>query len=151
MNFMNDSALSEFLDTNILVYAFERDHSNRHNTARQLLRRLMASNTLRLSTQVLQEFYVTMIRKSKQPASTQETLACMDDLSLWPLFVIDYPAVRDACLLSRDASISYWDALIVVAAARSGAKRLYTEGLNHGQTILGVAITNPFIAGEKSQ
>jgi predicted nucleic acid-binding protein len=39
---------------------------------------------------------------------------------------------------------SFWDALILVCAARSGATRLYTEDLNHGQTVLGVQIVNPF-------
>jgi predicted nucleic acid-binding protein len=33
----------------------------------------------------------------------------------------------------------------VVAAARSGAHRLYTEDLNHGQRILGVEVVNPFV------
>jgi predicted nucleic acid-binding protein len=141
---MSAADQATFVDTNILVYAFERADSERNHAARRLLRALMETGSLRLSTQVLQEFYVTMSRKARGPAAVEEALAVMDDLSQWPLFTTDYPAVRDACLLSRDASISYWDALIVVAAARSGATRLYKEDLNHGQTILGVQITNPF-------
>ncbi|MBK5290251.1 MAG: hypothetical protein JJE04_00970 [Acidobacteriia bacterium] len=103
----------------------------------------MKTDALRLSTQVMQEFYVTMTRESKEPASSQETLACMDDLSHWPLL-----AIRDACL-NQDASISFWDAIIVVAAARTGVKRLYTEDLNHGQTVPGVEITNPFLVKQR--
>jgi predicted nucleic acid-binding protein len=42
--------------------------------------------------------------------------------------------------------LSFWDALIVVTAAKCGATVLYTEDLNHGQEILGVRIVNPFAA-----
>ena len=48
--------------------------------------------------------------------------------------------------LAEQAKLSFWDALVVVAAARTGATALYTEDLNHGQEILGVRIRNPFIS-----
>ncbi len=130
---MSEDEAIGFVDTNILVCAFEKEDSESNRVSRNLLNRLMQTDTLRLSTQVLQEFYVTMTRKSRDPASSQETLACINDLSHWTQLTIDYSAVRDACLLNQDASISFWDALIVVAAARTGAQRLYTEDLNHGQ------------------
>jgi predicted nucleic acid-binding protein len=70
----------------------------------------------------------------------------MDDLAVWPLFVVDYAAIRAAVELAQDARISFWDALVVVGAERSGADLLYTEDLNAGQRILGVRIVNPFQA-----
>jgi predicted nucleic acid-binding protein len=48
--------------------------------------------------------------------------------------------------LADEAKLSFWDALVVVAAARTGAAVLYTENLNDGQEILGVRISNPFAA-----
>ena len=59
---MNDEAPA-FADANILVYAFDSSDPTRHRSAGDLLSRLMDSDRLRLSTQVLQEFYVTMTRK----------------------------------------------------------------------------------------
>jgi len=56
------------------------------------------------------------------------------------------PAVRAAAGLISEASLSSWDALVVVAAARTGAAMLYTEDLNDGEEILGVRIRNPFAA-----
>ena len=57
----------------------------------------------------------------------------------------DFDAIRRAAVLTGEASISFWDALIVVAASRSGAREtLYTEDLSHGQEILGVRVVNPF-------
>jgi predicted nucleic acid-binding protein len=60
--------------------------------------------------------------------------------------VLDYPAVRAAIGVSAEVQIAFCDALVVVAAARTGATVLYTEDLNDGQEILGVRISNPFTA-----
>ena len=40
--------------------------------------------------------------------------------------------------------VSFWDALILVAAAKGGASTLVSEDLNAGQVIAGVTIENPF-------
>src|SRR5208283_1649892 len=96
------------------------------------------------STQVLQELYVTLTRKARVCCSSEEALAVLEDLSAWPLMVVDYGAIRAAVRLADQAKLSFWDALVVVAAARSGAATLYTEDLNDGQEILGVRISNPF-------
>jgi predicted nucleic acid-binding protein len=60
--------------------------------------------------------------------------------------VVDYVAIRAAVRLADQAKLSFWDALVVVAAARTGAAVLYSEDLNDGQKILGVRISNPFVA-----
>ena len=52
---------------------------------------------------------------------------------------------REAAELSAGHMLSMWDALVIVAAARSGAERLYSEDLQHGRKILGVEILNPFL------
>jgi predicted nucleic acid-binding protein len=73
-------------------------------------------------------------------------LAVLEDLTAWPLVVIDFAAIRAAVGLADQAKLSFWDTLVVVAAARAGATMLFTEGLNDGQEILGVRISNPFAA-----
>jgi predicted nucleic acid-binding protein len=138
------SAEPAFVDTNILVYAFERADSPRKAAARELVEGLLDTDRIRLSTQVLQELFVTLTRKCKAPCSPAEAAKHLDDLAAWPPFVVDYPAIREAVALSTDAKLSFWDALIVVSAARSGAKVLYSEDLNHGQRIHGVEVRNPF-------
>ena len=133
-----------FVDTNILVYAFEKPDSPRKETAKALILELMRSDRLRLSTQVLQELFVTMTRKAAVPADPGEVLELMDDLTRWPLVTVDYSLIREAVQVTREASISFWDALIVASAVRSGASILLTEDLNHGQVISGVRVENPF-------
>ena len=132
------------VDTNVLVYAFDSADPIRHRSAAQLLSRLMDEDRLRLSTQVLQEFYVTMTRKARQMWSPERALAKLDDFAAWPVIISDLPLLREAVLLSRDFVVSFWDALVVVAAARSGADTLYTEDLNNGQILRGVRVVNPF-------
>ena len=133
-----------FVDTNVLVYAFDKSSSPKKRVAQGLVSELMEEDRLRVSTQVLQELFVTLTRKVKQVCSSAEALAVMEDLAAWPLMVVDYAAIRAAVGLADQAKLSFWDALIVVAAARSGAVVLYTEDLNNGQEILGVRISNPF-------
>lgn len=135
-----------FIDTNVLVYAFDRSDSPKKLVAQKLLNELMDEDRLRLSTQVLQELFVTLTRKVSEPCSNGEALAVLEDLAAWPLMVIDYAAIRAAAGLSGQQKLSFWDALIVIAAARTGATVLYTEDLNHGQEILGVRVANPFLA-----
>lgn len=135
-----------FVDTNVLVYAFDKSASSpKKQVAERLLNQLMDEDRLRVSTQVLQELFVTLTRKVSQCCSAEEAQAVLDDLTAWPLLVIDYPAIRAAADLSGQAKLSFWDALVVVGAARAGAAILYTEDLNDGQEILGVRIRNPFV------
>lgn len=132
-----------FVDTNVLVYAFDKGSSPKKRIAQRLMNELMEEDRLRVSTQVLQELFVTLTRKVSQPCSSEEALALLEDLTAWPLMVVDDSAIRSAVRLGDQ--LSFWDALVVVAAARVGAAVLYSEDLNDGQEILGVRICNPFI------
>lgn len=133
-----------FVDTNVLVYALAADDDARAPMAQQLLRRLMQTHMLRLSTQVLQELFVTVTRKVASPLRPSQAIRYLDQLAVFPVLAPDYPAVRDAAELSVSAKLSFWDALVVVSAARTGAHCLYSEDLNEGQTLLGVRVVNPF-------
>src|SRR5689334_678955 len=135
-----------FVDTNVLVYAFDKSSSPKKDAAQRLIDELMEEDRLRVSTQVLQELFVTLTRKVKQPCTGEEALAVLEDLTAWPLMVVDYTAIRLAVGLADQAKLSFWDALVVISAARAGAAVLYTEDLNDGQEILGVRISNPFAA-----
>ncbi|MCB1057252.1 MAG: PIN domain-containing protein [Acidobacteria bacterium] len=143
MSFMSGEALA-FVDTNVLVYAYDVTELERRSKAQRLLTELMASNRLRLSTQVLQELYVTLTQKIRSPLSADQALPILEHFAAWPVQTTDFALIRDAVHLSKDAVLSFWDSLIVLAAVRSSAEVLYTEDLNHGQRILGVEVRNPF-------
>jgi len=138
-----------FLDTNVLVYAFDKSGSPKSRVSQQLIDTLMEQDALRTSTQVLQELFVLLTRKVPKPCTSAAAEGVLDSLAAWPVVTIDYPAIRAAIALADQARISFWDALAVTAAARCGASVLYTEDLNPGQTILGVRISNPFAAPQE--
>jgi predicted nucleic acid-binding protein len=144
---MNDDPFAvSFVDTNIFVYAFADNDTARSPVAHALLHGLMEAKTLCTSTQVLQELFVVLTRKTRNSMTAEQALRYLDRVARFPVFTLDYSVVRHAGELCQGVSLSFWDALLVVAAARSRARYLYTEDLQHGQSILGVEIVNPFRA-----
>ena len=119
----------------------------RQSIARDLLWTLAESEALQTSTQVLQELYVVLTRKIPRKFTPRDALAYLDRIARSPVTGIDYGTVREAAELSARHTLSMWDALVIVAAARSGAKRLYSEDLQNGQRIdRQLVIRNPFAA-----
>ena len=139
-----DSDEVSFVDTNIFLYGLVDDDPRRSPIAQALIRRLVAKGALRTSTQVLQELYVNLVRKVRGGRSPDRALRYLDEIAQSPVWVNEYSDVRRAVQLTTEVNLSFWDALIVVAAANSGAKRLYSEDMQDGQVILGVRIVNPF-------
>jgi predicted nucleic acid-binding protein len=145
-----DPAPLSFVDTNIFVYASANDDTVRAPVAQHLLDQLMATQALVTSTQVLQELFVTLTRKGDRRLRTEEVLRILDRIAKFPVFTVGYATIREAAELSGRDAFSFWDALVLVAAARSGATRLYTEDLQHGRTVQGVEIVNPFRRARRS-
>ena len=134
-----------FVDTNVFVYAVIDDDPERQSVASDLVGRLAESEVLQTSTQVLQELYVVLTRKVRRKFTPREALSYLDRIARAPVAAIDYSVVREAAELSARHTLSMWDALVIVSAARSGSERLYSEDLQHGRKILGVEILNPFL------
>jgi predicted nucleic acid-binding protein len=137
--------LPSFVDTNVFVYAVTDDDPERQSIASDLVSQLAESEVLQTSTQVLQELYVVLTRKVRRKFTPREALAYLDRIARAPVAGIDYAVVREAAELSARHTLSMWDALVIVSAARSGSERLYSEDLQHGRKILGVEILNPFL------
>jgi predicted nucleic acid-binding protein len=133
-----------FVDTNILAYAHDRSETLKQPIARALLERLWASRTGVLSTQILQEFYVVATRKFDPPLKRGEAREVVALYGAWTVIQIDLPLIVTASQLEERHRLSFWDALVIEAARRSGASRLVTEDLQDGRTIAGVRIENPF-------
>lgn len=132
-----------FLDTNVLVYALDEDEPGKREVARRLLASA-APGTLALSAQVLGELYVTATRKLAKPLTPEQAAEVLEWLALLPVVPVDAALVKRATEIGREAQISYWDGLVVAAAARGGCRRLLSEDLNDGQEIATVRVENPF-------
>jgi predicted nucleic acid-binding protein len=134
-----------FVDTNVLVYAHDLDAGNKHDVALSLLRGLWESQAGVISTQVLQEFYVNVTRKIAKPISPPQARGILSAYSAWQVEIIRAADVLQASEFQERHQLSFWDAMIIVAAAKGGADVLATEDLNTGQVIEGVRVNNPFL------
>lgn len=80
-----------------------------------------------------------------KPLEPNVAYQAVQDLAVLPVIQVDIPIILSAISRSQADQISFWDALIIQAALAGGAKRLYTEDLQHGRTIEGMYIENPFV------
>lgn len=133
-----------FVDTNVLIYAHDRREPEKSAIAREILTDLWHTRDGLLSTQVLQELYVNLTRKLRAVLPRSEARALVGLYGRWPVHAVTTGDILEAADLEERHSLSFWDALIVVAAVRSRAERIISEDLQHGRTIEGVRIENPF-------
>ncbi len=132
-----------FVDSNILIYAHDVDAKGKRGVAKAALQELWAERSGVLSTQVLQEFYVNVTRKIAVPLPKSSARQVVTSYRPWCGETT--PAeISEAFRIEDEAQIGFWDALIVAAAIKSGATRIFSEDLNHGQIISGIVIENPF-------
>jgi predicted nucleic acid-binding protein len=132
-----------FVDSNVLIYAHDVDAGRKRDVAKELLRDLWLARAGVLSTQVLHEFYVNVTHKIRTPLAKAEARHVVRTYMPWCLEP-ETSDVDDAFRIEDEAGISFWDALIIAAAARGGATRVLSEDLNSGQIISGVRMVNPF-------
>ncbi len=131
-----------FIDTNILVYMQSGLDPSKTKISRQLFEKSSSENLIVISTQILQEFYITMTRKFGHDPITIKKL-----LSLFTGFEIvsnNTSTIFDAIDISVLHQLSFWDGLVISAAMMGNCNIIYSEDLNHGQVIRGVEIVNPF-------
>ncbi len=133
-----------FVDTNVLVYAYDLDAGDKHDVARGRMQALWESESGRMSTQVLQEFYVTVTRKLSRPLSRRTAREVIATYRAWPLHRPDVDDLVAASALEEQHQLSFWDALIVVSARRSGARSLLTEDLQAGRRFDDLLVVSPF-------
>jgi predicted nucleic acid-binding protein len=135
-------SVSAFFDTNILVYAAAG--TGKDEPKRRRAMELVESVDFGTSTQVLQEFFVTVVKKVSRPISAAQALEWIEEWTAFPCQPIDHQLVRIAIEKSERFSISYWDAAILSAAEALGTDTVYSEDLSHGQRYGLLRVVNPF-------
>jgi predicted nucleic acid-binding protein len=134
-----------FLDTNIFVYTFDSSAPAKARRARQLIQEALETQRGIISYQVVQEFFSVALRRFAQPLSLAEAEQYMGAV-FRPLLTIHSSTALylEALRLSTMHRLAWYDSLIVAAASEGGCDVLYSEDLQHGRTIEGVRITQPF-------
>ena len=133
-----------FVDTNVLLYAYDASETVKQPVARAVLEQLWAEHAGTLSTQVLQEFYNGATRRLTPPISRPEAREILDLYAAWPVVLLDPTLILAATRLEEEHQLSFWDALVVEAARVAGAQQLLTEDMPHGRVIEGIRLENPF-------
>jgi len=131
-----------FLDTNVLVYAFDQTAPAKQKRARALID---IDRNWVISWQVVQEFSSVALHRFKKPVSP-EFLAEFNELVLWPkcLVMPSRALYRNAIEIHERMQYRFYDALVLAAAVESGVPRLYTEDLQDGRRLGNLRIENPF-------
>lgn len=132
-----------FVDTTVWVYAVDRADPVKQARAREVLDPTHGASIV-TSAQVLGEFYATVTRKLASPVAPGDAAGMVDRMRRLPVVEIDADRVGAAIEGSRSWQLSYWDALIVVAAQAAGCSRLLTEDLAAGASYGAVSVENPF-------
>ena len=135
------SADRDFIDTNILAYAFSLDEPQKMNVAMGVLN----SGTVMISRQVLREYVNIAFKKMKMQPS--EIIKRVNEITC-ALEVADETdeLLKNAIRLKEKYGYSYYDSLIIASALTANCKYLYSEDMRHGQTIEGkLTIVNPFL------
>jgi predicted nucleic acid-binding protein len=123
-----------FVDTNIIVYAYDITAGEKHTTAKKVIMNLWRSGRGLVSTQIIQELYVTLTRKIPRPLKTAQANEIIEDTLTWDLVVNDGESTLQAIALETQEKLSFWDALVIVGAAPSPVSVSSIRFLVHQRT-----------------
>src|SRR3990172_6975160 len=132
----NSTMSKIFLDTNILAYGFDNKNPHKQEASHALLKRAKEDHNAVLSTQVLQELYVTATRKmGAAPLAAKSVIVSLERLEVVTLSPRLIQEAVDCHILNQ---IDFWDALIIAAAESARCETVWTEDMNPGQVIRGM-------------
>lgn len=133
----------EFLDTNVLVYAYDPSDPRKQEIAQGLVRRAVAGE-IAASSQVLGEFAATLLHKITPPAKPEDLMVVLDTLGPINLVPIDGDVILRAVQARAQYGVHFYDGMILAAAERGGCQKIWSEDLNAGQQYFGCVVANPF-------
>lgn len=138
----------DFFDSNIFVYLFDDVDHRKHEIALTLVRTAITNATAVISYQVVQETLNVVTHKLKPPVEHDVALRLMET-TLQPMWRVMPSAelFKRGLRIRAQYALSFYDSLIVAAAQEANCKRLYSEDMQHGQTIGKLRIVNPFVVG----
>jgi len=146
---MNAADSLWFVDTNVLLYEVDSADLAKQRVARHWLEALWEHRVARLSWQVLNEFYSNATGKIGAPAPMIRRL--IETYAEWVVMDSSFTLLQRAWHWTDHAGVSYWDALILAAAERSGCGWLLSEDFQDGRKYGGVQVVNPFREGPENR
>lgn len=134
-----------FVDTNVLVYAYDRSEPDKQRRALDVLDRLAVTGAGVISTQVLAEFFVAVTRRIAAPLGVDEAGERVRNyLQSWTVLDLTGMIVLEATRGVRDHQFNFWDAQIWATARLNQIAMIFSEDFNVGAVTEGVRFVNPF-------
>ncbi len=134
----------DFLDTNILVYAYAPADARKQKIAQGIVGRALSGEGI-ASSQVMAEFAATLLHKVAPAMRSEEVLIALDALGAIRLVHADHGLVRRAVEARAAYGIHFYDGMIVAAAERGACRRILSEDLNAAQKYFQIPVENPFV------
>ncbi len=133
------------VDTNLLVYAYDRGEPAKQQQAIELLDALQATGDGRLTAQVLGEFFRATTKLPASMLTLEQAQQQIDNFVLaWPILDTTSMVVQEAVRGVRVHRLSYYDAQIWAAARLNQIPVVFSEDFIDGRTVEGVRFANPF-------
>lgn len=138
---MNAEPGLQFVDSNVLVYAYDTSAGDKHGRACTLWESRLGC----VSVQALQKFYVNITQKVARPLPPATAAEIVTDLGQWTVHTPNVNDILAAIQLQQRLQVSFWDALILHSAAQLGCTQMWSEDLQAQRTYEGVRVVNPFV------
>lgn len=136
-----------FIDTNILVYAYDPSEPEKQEKAIAFLDQLVSLDQGLISTQVLSEFYVTITGKISDSMTAEEAAERIKNFcQVWQVLPLNEIIVLEAVRGVQTHSFSYWDSLIWATARLNQIAVIASEDFSHGSFIEGIRFLDPLRA-----
>lgn len=139
---------AKLLDTNILVYAFDKSETQKHEKAKKLIEACITQKEqFYLSLQNISEFYHVITKFVEKPVSKPEARRICEKFVLFSGFVKISPtthALLEAMKINAETGVGYWDALIAATMIENGVTTIITENGKDFGRIPGLVVLNPF-------
>lgn len=141
--------MAVLVDTNVLVYAYDRRHPLKQQRAAEVLAAGIRAGTVRVPHQALVEFVAAVSRPVRGGAPIlplDEARREADDMLA--VFDVVYPSeavLRTALRGSALYELSWYDAHMWAYAEVNGIDELWSEHFQHDRMYGTVRIVNPFL------
>ena len=134
-----------FVDTNIFVYFRDSADENKQSIASECLTKVWENKTGCISTQVLNEYFVTVTKKIRTPLSVSDAWSDIEELEKWNPVNINIELLKVAYSAISIYSLSWWDALIIAAAKICECSSILSEDFSTQKDYFGIRVINPFV------
>lgn len=133
------------IDTNILVYAYDRSEPVKQAKALEILDALAREGSGMLSPQILSEFFTVVTKKIPAPMSIEQGYTSLNNfIQFWDVVDLTGAVVLEAARGVKDHYLSFWDALVWATARMNQIPAVLSEDFSHNSVLDGVRFIDPF-------